>query len=142
MRCEEIMKRELECASPSDTVQAAATKMRDANVGFLPVCDASRIVQGTITDRDLALRVLAHGRPASTEVADVMSREVIACRPSDDIRRAEELMGAHQKSRIMCIDEDGKLMGVISLSDLAHAEDDRNAASTMREVTKREKRAA
>ncbi|HZA49460.1 MAG TPA: CBS domain-containing protein, partial [Myxococcaceae bacterium] len=62
MRCEEIMKKDVECVSPQDTVQAAAKRMRDENIGFLPVCDQSKKVQGTVTDRDLAIRVLADGR--------------------------------------------------------------------------------
>ena len=56
MRCEEVMKKDVECLSPQDTVQAAARRMREANVGFLPVSDRSRKVLGVVTDRDLAVR--------------------------------------------------------------------------------------
>lgn len=138
MRCEHIMKRNVECVSPSDTAQAAAMRMRDENIGFLPVCEKDMKVLGTITDRDLAIRILAEGRPAATSVRDVMSDEVIACRPEDDLRRAEELMGRHQKSRIMCVNENGVLAGVISLSDIAQQEKASRAAATMRSVSQRE----
>ncbi len=60
MRCEEIMKRDTECVSPTDTIERAAAMMRDANVGFLPVCDAEKRVVGTITDRDIAIRLVAN----------------------------------------------------------------------------------
>jgi CBS domain-containing protein len=138
MRCEDIMKRDVECVSPQDTVQTTAARMRDQQVGFLPVCDAKKSILGAVTDRDLAVRVLAAGLPATTRVEQVMSPEVIACRPEDDLRRAEELMTRNHKSRIMCVTEKGVLMGVISLSDVAQAENASRAARTMRGVSERE----
>jgi CBS domain-containing protein len=141
MRCEEIMKKDVECMSPQDTVQAAARRMRDENVGFLPVCDRSQKVLGVVTDRDLAMRILAEGKPPSTRVEEVMSREVIACRPDDDLRKAEELMVKNHVSRMLCDDTEGHLVGVISLSDIAQREESGRAAKTMRGVTERETRA-
>ena len=140
MRCEEIMKRDVECVEPTKPVQDAARRMRDANIGFLPVCDPSRKVLGAITDRDIAVRIVADGRPPTTAVGDVMTREVIACRPDDDVRRAEQLMGRHHKSRMICTDEEGRLLGVISLSDIAQVEEASRASQTMKQVTEREAR--
>jgi CBS domain-containing protein len=140
MRCEEIMKRDVECVEPTEPVQAAARRMRDANVGFLPVCDSSRKVLGAITDRDIAIRIVAEGLPPTTAAADVMTQEVVACRPGDDVTRAEQLMGTHQKSRMICTDESGRLAGVISLSDIAQVEDASRASQTMKQVTEREAR--
>ncbi|AGP35476.1 hypothetical protein BE04_10925 [Sorangium cellulosum] len=138
MLCKEIMKREIQCVITSDTIQTAARKMRDANVGFLPVCDDEGKVLGTLTDRDLAIRVLADSRPLSTKAGDVMTRAVVACRPDDEVLRAEQLMGQHHKSRVLCTDADGRLVGIISLSDIAQREDDKNTAQTVRRVTERE----
>ncbi|WP_437783669.1 CBS domain-containing protein [Sorangium sp. So ce1097] len=135
MLCREIMTREVQCIMADDTIRTAARKMRDANVGFLPVCDEAYRVLGTLTDRDLAVRVLADNRPLSTRAGDVMTRQVIACRPDDDVLRAEQLMGHHHKSRVLCTEADGRLVGVISLSDIAQREDDRNTAQTVRRVT-------
>ena len=140
MRCEEIMKRDVECVESADPVQVAARRMRDANVGFLPVCDSSRKVLGAITDRDIALRIVADGRPPTIAVGDVMSREVVACRPGDDVRLAEQLMGKHHKSRMICTDEEWRLLGVISLSDIAQVEEASRASETMKQVTEREAR--
>jgi len=138
MRCEEIMKRTVECVTTKDTVQDAARKMRDDNIGFLPVCENGKKVLGTITDRDIAIRVCADDRSASsTRIGDVMTREVVGCRPSDDVARAEELMSKHRKSRMLCIDESGQVVGVISLSDIAQHQAD-GGAQTLREVTTRE----
>jgi CBS domain-containing protein len=138
MRCEEIMKRNVECLRTIDTVEAAAIKMRDENVGFLPICDDKKMVLGTLTDRDLAIRVIAAKKPGTTKVADVMSKEVVSCKPSDDVRRAEQLLAQFKKSRIMCLDEGGRLVGVISLSDIAQNDQDAQVARTLREVTARE----
>jgi CBS domain-containing protein len=114
--------------------------MRDGGFGFLPVCDASRKALGTVTDRDLAVRILAEGRAPSTPVDAVLTREVVACQPDDDLHKAEDLMGLYQKSRIMCVDGDGKLVGVISLSDIAQKEKGARAAQTLRQVSEREAR--
>lgn len=141
MQCDEIMKTDLECCSPRDTVEDAAARMKDENIGFVPICDQSRKVLGTLTDRDIAIRLVAEGKPGSTLVEDVMTREVVACRPGDDIRDAEKAMAKHHKSRILCVDESDRLVGVISLSDLAQHEHGSRAADTLREVSERETRA-
>jgi len=138
MICSEIMKSEIECVAPTDTAEDAARKMRDHNVGFLPVCDDSLQVVGTLTDRDLALRVVAEGRPMTTPVAELMTHEVVSCRSTDNLSRAEELMGLFRVSRMLCVDEDGLLAGVISLSDIAQHETLSRVAQTLRDVTMRE----
>lgn len=138
MQCREVMKEEVQFVTQSDTIQTAARKMRDANIGFLPVLDDAQQVCGTVTDRDLAIRALAHARPPDSAISTVMSREVVACNPDDDLSVAESLMTSRKKSRVMCIDTDGRLVGVISLSDVARMEGTRKAAKTFRGVTQRE----
>jgi CBS domain-containing protein len=140
MLCEDIMKREVECAQASETVQVAAGKMRDGNVGFLPVCDENGKVIGTLTDRDITVRMVAEGLGPQTAVRDLMTPELVCCRPSDDLVIAERLMGERQKSRIVCTDRNGNLVGVISLSDIAQEEADAQLADTVRQVTEREAR--
>jgi CBS domain-containing protein len=138
MRCEEIMKREITRVSPTDTVQTATREMRDANIGFLPVCYPSGRVIGVVTDRDVAVRLVAANRSSNASVSEIMTSDLIACRPADDLHHAEELMGHHHVSRILCTDENYQLLGVISLSDIARAEDDRHAAEAMRQISERE----
>lgn len=140
MFCREVMKDEIECVLPEDPVQDAAALMRDENVGFLPVCDSSRRVLGTLTDRDIAIRLVADNKPASTLVREIMTHEVVSCSPDDEIRTAEELMATSHKSRIMCIDDDGTLAGVISLSDIAQYEQSAQVHETLRQVSEREAR--
>jgi CBS domain-containing protein len=138
MLCSEIMKSAIECLSPEDPADLAARKMRDHNVGFLPVLDEGLRAVGTLTDRDIAVRLVASNLPLVTPVSDLMSPQVVACRPTDDVRRAEELMGLHRVSRVLCVEEDGALAGVISLSDIAEHESPVLAARTLRDVTARE----
>ena len=140
MLCEEIMKRDVECVTPNDTAQSAARRMLDENVGFLPVCEESKKVIGTVTDRDLAIRLVAGGLPGNSKIGEIMTREVVSCAPKDDIQKAEKLMAQNHKSRIMCLDGDGRLVGVISLSDIAQREQRGRAAETLRQVAEREVR--
>lgn len=141
MRCEEIMKKDLTCLKPEDTAMEAARLMRERNVGFIPVCDDDNKVQGTITDRDLATRVLADGRDPKTKLADCMSTELVYCSPEDDVSRAQELMAKHKKSRMLVSDREGHLKGVISLSDIAQLSEAANASQTLKDVSSREARA-
>src|SRR5438093_13036996 len=101
MRCEDIMKRDVECVDPTQSVQEAARRMRDANIGFLPVCDSSKKVLGAITDLDIAIRIVAEGRPPTTAAADVMTPGVVSCRPDDDVTDAEQPTGDRKKSRMI-----------------------------------------
>jgi len=139
MMCHEVMKTAVHCVSPQATVAEAAAIMRDEGIGFLPVCDAQRHVSGTITDRDIAIRVVANSESPAQALEKFMTREVVACRPADDLDYAQELMSQARVSRIMCIDENGELQGVISLSDIADVEGER-ASATLRDVSDREVR--
>ena len=139
MQCAEIMKRDIECVAPQASIQSAARKMREQNVGFLPVCDEGMRVVGTVTDRDIAIRAVANGLSSNMTVETVMTPEVVACRPEDELSYARELMAEHHKSRIMCISRSGRLEGIISLSDIAQL-DEITGRETLREVSSREAR--
>jgi CBS domain-containing protein len=132
------MKTSIEAVTPEESVVSAARLMRDGNIGFLPVCEEySGRVLGTITDRDIAMRLVAERRPLWTRVEELMTRDVIACSPDDEIDAAEDLMAENQVSRVMCIDDDEQLVGVISLSDVAQM-DGTHAARTLEQVSARE----
>jgi CBS domain-containing protein len=116
--------------------------MRESNVGFLPVCGPENRVVGILTDRDIALRVCARGLNAGIlPIADVMTREIVACHPGDKVRFVEGLMARNHKSRILIVDQAGKPAGVISLADIAR-HDKNFAADTLSLVTAREVRSA
>ena len=134
MRCEEVMTREVECLKSTDTVADAARRMSELDVGFLPVCRSDGAPVGTLTDRDIVLRVVAQHRAYTTQVDELMTPDVICCRPDDDVTRAEQLMRLNQVSRILCMDDDGQIAGVISLADISQYEVDTEAGKLLAEV--------
>jgi CBS domain-containing protein len=132
------MSRKLETLSHDESVHSAAETMRVSEVGFLPVCDETGAVIGTLTDRDIAIRIVAAQRSSDTAVRDVMSPNVVACKQNDDVRVAEGLMKDHQVARIVCLDDAGKLAGIIGMSDLAKREDAEHLSATLHDVKQNE----
>jgi CBS domain-containing protein len=119
MKIKDIMTSNVECVWPDDTLQEAALKMKEMEIGPLPVCDRLHIV-GMLTDRDIAVRGVAEGRdPRSTKVSDVMTREVIRCFEDEEVEEAERLMQSRQVRRILVVNRNERLVGILSLGDLA-----------------------
>jgi CBS domain-containing protein len=121
MVCDELMERDVAHLTPDATIEEAARLMEREGVGFLPICDDTGKVLGTLTDRDIVVRGVARGRGGEVTVSETMTEDVLGCQPSDDVSCAERIMRDHKVSRVMCLDEDGRLAGVISLADLAEA---------------------
>jgi CBS domain-containing protein len=139
MKCADIMSRNLEWLTETDTVLKAATVMAEAGIGFLPICDARRRVIGVVTDRDLATRVLTKKvAPETTSAALFMSSPAITCLETTDIRDAEQLMAEEQKARLVITAADGSLVGVLSLADLIEHAPGRQSLETVQAVLWRE----
>ena len=139
MKCKKLMTKNVVAITPDAKVEEAARRMRDRNIGFLPVIDDTGHVWGVLTDRDIAIRVVGSGLdPRNTTVNDVMSREVVACRPTDDLADVQILMAKHKKSRILVTDKEATLLGMLSLADIALIESPRRAGKTLRRVAQRE----
>jgi CBS domain-containing protein len=119
MKIKDIMTANVECVWPEDTLQEAAFKMKEMEIGPLPVCDRNHVV-GMLTDRDIAIRCVALGHdPQSTKVSDVMTREVICCYEDEEVEEAERLMQTRQVRRVLVVDRNARLVGIVSLGDLA-----------------------
>ena len=115
----DLMTREVSVVQLSDALQTAARRLRDLNIGALPVCDGETVV-GMVTDRDIAVRGVAAGLdPAEALVSDVMTDEVHACAPSDRVEAALQQMGDAQVRRLLVLDADRRIVGIVSLGDLA-----------------------
>ena len=137
MRCDEIMHSPVSVLREGDTAVVAARRLRDDNIGFLAVCDRYGRVVGAITDRDLTTRVLAEGASPETLLSAIMTREIVSCAPGDDVVDAERLMAAKRKSRILCVNEAGEPVGIISVTDLLVHEDGWRVARTMKKIARR-----
>src|SRR5262245_24669684 len=131
----QIMTEDVECVTPHDTLQHAALMMKDLGVGPLPVCEHECIV-GMVTDRDITLRAVAEGlNPKTTKVHQVMSRDLICCYEDQDVEVAARLMESQQIRRLLVLNRDKKLVGIVSLGDLAVAADSpRRAGEILHEV--------
>ncbi|HVH46909.1 MAG TPA: CBS domain-containing protein [Labilithrix sp.] len=136
-RCSEIMQAPVRWVSENDTVQTAARMMRDADVGFVPVCRNGAVV-GIVTDRDIATRACAEDIVASVaRVSEVMTHGAFACSPDSPVARAETLMREHRITRIVITDELSRPVGVVGLSDLAQYEAPAKVGRTLQTVAQR-----
>jgi CBS domain-containing protein len=101
------------------SVVEAARLMRDEDAGIVPIVEGDRLV-GTVTDRDIAVRVVAEGKsPDSTTVGEISSRELVTVDPQQDLDEALRLMARHQVRRLPVVEEDGKLVGIVAQADVA-----------------------
>jgi len=126
MRVKDVMTSGVECTRPDASLQEAARKMRDLDVGPLPVCGDSDRLVGMITDRDIAVRAVADGRdPKAARVRDVMTPDVAYCFEDQDVTEAARLMEDNQVRRLVVLNRDKRLVGIVSMGDLAVKTGDR-----------------
>ena len=119
MQAGEVMTRDVVTVRPDAMIREAARMMDELNVGALPVCDGRRLV-GIITDRDIVIRSTADGmRPDATPVHAVMTEEVCWCFEDDGVEKIEDVMAGRQIRRMPVVDRDKRLVGMITLGDLA-----------------------
>ena len=130
----QIMTRSVATVQRDETLQAAAQRMRDMDVGSLPVLDGQAIV-GMVTDRDIAVRGVAEGMVAQESlVADVMTEEVRCCRADDTVDAVMAEMGDAQVRRLPVLDADNAIVGVVALADLATRQS-AHTDDTLREIS-------
>lgn len=118
----DVMTEDLVWCSPDDTVSKAAQLMKTEDIGPVLIVDneENRRLVGIVTDRDLALKVVAEGRdPNTTKVEDVMTRKLVTCRADDDVETAMNAMAQYQLRRIPVVDDNDRLVGIIAQADVA-----------------------
>ena len=119
MKVSQIMTKTAHTILPDATVEQAAQRMRDANVGLLPVVEESKVI-GIVTDRDLAVRAIAQGRnPHLTTVRDVMTQEALWCYEDDAVTEASHVMEKNHIRRLVVMTRRHQFAGVLTLTDLA-----------------------
>ncbi len=139
-KCREVMTGNPVCCVPTDTVARVAKLMKTENIGSVPICEDRHGKQllGIVTDRDLALQVVAENRDASsTKVQDIMTKGPLTCRADDDLQTALDAMKKHQVRRIPVIDDDHQLIGMISQADVAvHSNQPEKTAEVVEEISR------
>lgn len=115
----DVMTRDVHVVAPTDTIRQAARTMDDLDVGAVPVCEGTKLV-GIVTDRDLALRAVALGKPPdSTPVSQVMSADLRWCYDDQAVEEVMEEMSGWQIRRVPVLDREKRLVGIVSLGDMA-----------------------
>ena len=140
MRVSEAMTRDVRVANPGQSIREVARMMDEIDAGALPVGENDRLV-GMNTDRDIALRAVAQGKGPDTPVRDVMSKEVKYCYEDEDLEHVDENMGELQVRRLPVVNRDKRLVGIVSLGDIARSEDHGTTGQATEQVSKREHRA-
>lgn len=140
MKASEIMSRKPSTTTPDASLQDAARLMKEQDVGLIPVVDgngSSKLV-GVITDRDIAIRVVADGRETKgTKVSEAMSGTPRTCGADDSVDSVMELMGKEQLRRVPIIDGDGNLVGIVAQADIVlQAKSDGKSERTIEKISK------
>jgi CBS domain-containing protein len=120
--CNEVMTKNPVCCLPSDIVSKVAELMKSRDIGPIPIIENEQTMKlvGIVTDRDLALKIVADGRdPKTTKAEAVMTREVVTCRGEDDMQNALDAMFGHKLRRIPVIDNNNRIVGIIAQADVA-----------------------
>ena len=138
MKAQDIMAKNPTSVNPDTSVQEAAKLMQREDVGVLPVVESGsgRLV-GVVTDRDIAIRVVAEGQDATqSRVQDAMSSNVKTCKPDDDVDDVMDVMAREQVRRVPIVNDRGELLGVVSQADIVReAKDDDKAERTVEKIS-------
>ena len=121
-KCHEVMTKDPVCCLPDDSAAKAAELMKNENIGSIPVIDSeqSRKLVGIVTDRDLALKIVAGALDArSTTLETIMTHKVVTCHADDDVQKALDAMAEHQLRRIPVLDDNHRIVGIIAQADVA-----------------------
>jgi CBS domain-containing protein len=117
------------------SVAYAAKMMRDEDVGLAPIVEGDKLI-GMLTDRDIAIRVVAEGKsPDQVTVREVASKQVVTIDPQQDLDEALRIMAKHQVRRLPVVEEDGKLVGVVAQADVAREGDDKRTGALVEEIS-------
>ncbi|ESQ87435.1 inosine-5'-monophosphate dehydrogenase [Asticcacaulis sp. AC460] len=124
MLVRDIMTTKFHLVSPQTSLGEAAKLMRDGDFGYLPVGDNDRL-KGAVTDRDMVIRGLAEGRGPNATVAEVLSEQIVYCFDDDEIAEAADIMKLEQIRRLAVLNQDKRLVGVVTLGDIARITEDK-----------------
>lgn len=131
----DVMNPDVHVISPEATLKEAAMQMRDGDFGMMPVGENDRMI-GAISDRDIAVRAIAEGKPPTTKVREVMSDGIVWAYESDSLESAARIMSDHQIRRLPVVNADKRLVGIVALGDFAVESTDIEAVgATLSEIS-------
>ena len=134
MKVRDIMTTDVETASPDTTLQQIATMMKEQDVGSIPIVDGDELV-GIVTDRDIVVRCIAAAEdPSEVRAEDVVSGDLQTIEPEQEVEEAARIMSQHQIRRLPVVN-DGELVGMIALGDIAVKEDEDTAGDALEEIS-------
>jgi CBS domain-containing protein len=132
----EVMTANPRALESGSNVMEAARLLRDEDTGIVPVVEGEKLI-GTVTDRDIAIRVVAEGKdPEKTTVGEIASRELVTIDPQQDLDEALRLMARHQVRRLPVVEEDGKLVGIVAQRDIALHASDAQTGDVVEDISK------
>ncbi|MFZ5718895.1 MAG: CBS domain-containing protein [Pseudomonadota bacterium] len=134
MKISDVMTAQVATATPKSTIAEVARTMADVESGVVPITDDGKVV-GLITDRDIVLRVVAGGMSLDTPVSTVMTEEVESCREDENVADAAARMGDRQIRRLVVLNDQGRLTGIVSLGDIALDYGAKQVGRTLEEIS-------
>jgi CBS domain-containing protein len=135
-RVREVMTQNPRTCDADGTVIEAARLMKQEDIGLVPIVQNDELV-GTLTDRDIVLRVVAEGRdPQSTKIRDIASGDLVTLDPEQDLDEALRLMARHQVRRLPVVEEDGKIVGIVAQADVAREGDEERVGETVEQISR------
>ncbi len=134
MKVSDVMTHAVQVARPTDTVAEVARRMSEIDTGVMPISEGDRIV-GVITDRDIVIRVVGEGRDTGIPVSEVMTAPVETCRDSESLKDATKKMADLQMRRLVIVNDEGKLTGILSLGDVAREHSARAVGHALEDIS-------
>jgi len=134
MKVQEIMTTNVECVAPDTAVNELASKMKTLDVGFIAICENDRLV-GTVTDRDIVIRGIASGKNISAlKAKDVMTKDIFWCFEDLDVKEVAKQMSEKEVRRMLILNKDKRLVGVVSIGDIAKVEE-KESGKALKNIT-------
>ena len=134
MKVSSAMTRDVRLVKPEQTIRDAAQLMAEIDAGAIPVTENERLV-GIVTDRDIAVRGVAKGKSPETKIRDVMSEGILYCFDDQELDEVAQNMGKNQVRRLPVVDRNKRLVGILSLGDLAAKDDAKSVGKTVSQVS-------
>ena len=134
MRVSEIMTSDVKLLSPNDSIQQAACRMRDEEIGSLPVASGDRLI-GYVTDRDIAVRAVAAGMELKSPVREIMTKRLLYCFDDEEVEAVAQNMALNQVRRLPVLTREKRLCGIVALGDIATKGEDEAAEAALTEIS-------